>query len=205
MLCCGNFLTFAKQAKPLGYFEALKHNFLGLGEAGSVESARSLGNDYPVGIWGNTYDAFNWETAPPRTRNRSPASRNTLGEEYPSSWPIQGYIAMQFLAEAIKKANGIDPTRSPRRSRTSRSRRRSASRRIRAKDHQANRGQLWGKTVMDAEVPVPGAQSGPLHRSRAVNGLSRRMSHALPLRRRSTVAPALASLPSPVPRPWIDA
>ena len=64
VICCGNFDAFAKQAGPLGYFEALKHNFLGLGEAGSSESTRSLGNDYPIGVWGNCYDAFYWDAGP---------------------------------------------------------------------------------------------------------------------------------------------
>src|SRR5437867_523872 len=61
----GHFLTFAKQAKPLGYFEAVKNNFIGVGEAGSPESTKTMGADYPVGIWGNSYDAFYWEEAPP--------------------------------------------------------------------------------------------------------------------------------------------
>src|SRR6266498_5798020 len=52
----GHFLTFAKQAKPLGYFDAVKYNFIGAGEAASIESARTMGAEYPVGIWGNTYD-----------------------------------------------------------------------------------------------------------------------------------------------------
>src|SRR6266404_5786724 len=44
----GHFLTFAKQAKPLGYFDAVKYNFIGVGEAGSPESAKTMGADYPV-------------------------------------------------------------------------------------------------------------------------------------------------------------
>ena len=60
----GHFLTFAKQAKPLGYFDAVKYNFIGVGEAGSPESTKTMGNDYPVGIWGNSYDAFYWDGAP---------------------------------------------------------------------------------------------------------------------------------------------
>src|SRR5499425_2046512 len=46
----GHFVTFAKQAKPLGYFDGVKYNFIGVGEAGSPESAKSMGRDYPVGI-----------------------------------------------------------------------------------------------------------------------------------------------------------
>ena len=65
----GFFVTFSKQAKALGYFDALKYHFIGLGEAGSPETTKSMGNDYPVGIWGNSYDAFYWDTASPAHRD----------------------------------------------------------------------------------------------------------------------------------------
>ena len=61
----GHFVTFAKQAKPLRYFEAFSHNFLGAGEAGAIETAKAMGDDYPFGIWANSYDAFNWAEGPP--------------------------------------------------------------------------------------------------------------------------------------------
>src|SRR3977135_1570761 len=60
----GVFVTYSKQATALGYFAAVKYTFIGLGEAGSPETTKSMGADYPVGIWGNSYDAFYWgETA----------------------------------------------------------------------------------------------------------------------------------------------
>ncbi|HEY5725944.1 MAG TPA: ABC transporter substrate-binding protein, partial [Methylomirabilota bacterium] len=76
-----------------------------------------------------------------------------LKDEYPSSWAIQGYTGMQFLAEAIKKAGSTDSDKvskallgltidTPIGKQT-----------IREKDHQANRGQLYGKTVMDPKYP----------------------------------------------------
>src|SRR5712671_5825861 len=49
----GHFVTFAKQAKPLRYFESFGNNFLGAGEAGAIETAKAAGDDYPVGIWAN--------------------------------------------------------------------------------------------------------------------------------------------------------
>jgi len=60
----GHFVNFAKQAKPLGYFDAVKYNVMAVGEAGSPESTKAMGKDYPVGIWGNSYDAFYWEDNP---------------------------------------------------------------------------------------------------------------------------------------------
>ena len=150
----GFFVTYAKQGKALGMFDAVKYNFLGLGEAGTPETTKSMGADYPVGIWANTYDAFYWgETA--ADREYTEKLSKYLKDEYPSSWAIQGYTGMQFLAEAIKKAGSTDSDKvskallgltidTPIGKQT-----------IREKDHQANRGQLYGKTVKDPKFPFP--------------------------------------------------
>jgi branched-chain amino acid transport system substrate-binding protein len=149
----GHFVTFAKQAKPLGYFDAIKSNFIGVGEAASPESTKSMGADYPIGIWGNSYDAFYWEGAPPAHKDYTARLGKYLKDEYPSSWAIQGYIGMQFLTEAIKKAGSTDSDKvskallglsveTPHGKMT-----------IREKDHQLNRGQLYGKTVKDPKYP----------------------------------------------------
>jgi branched-chain amino acid transport system substrate-binding protein len=149
----GHFVTFAKQAKPLGYFDAVKYNFIGVGEAGSPESTKSMGKDYPVGIWGNSYDAFYWDTATPAHRDYTARLSKYLKDEHPSSWAVQGYMGLQFLTEAIKKAGSTDSDKvskallglsvdTPVGKLT-----------IREQDHQANRGQLYGKTVMDPKYP----------------------------------------------------
>jgi len=149
----GFFVTYSKQAKALGVFEAVKFNFIGLGEAGSPETTKSMGADYPTGIWGNSYDAFYWEDNPGPHKDYTARISKYLKDEYPSSWAIQGYIGMQFLVEAIKKANSTDSDKvakallgltvdTPIGKQT-----------IREKDHQANRGQLYGKTVKDAKYP----------------------------------------------------
>src|SRR5207247_813708 len=56
----GFFVTYSKQARAVGMFDALKYHFIGVGEAATPETAKSMGADYPVGIWGNSYDAFYW-------------------------------------------------------------------------------------------------------------------------------------------------
>jgi branched-chain amino acid transport system substrate-binding protein len=149
----GHFVTFAKQAKPLGYFDAIKYNFFGAGEAASPETTKSMGADYPVGIWGNSYDAFYWTEGPPAHRDYVARVSKYLKDEYPSSWAIQGYIGMQALTEAIKKAGSTDSEKvskallgltidMPHGKLT-----------IREKDHQANRAQIYGKTVKDPKYP----------------------------------------------------
>jgi branched-chain amino acid transport system substrate-binding protein len=148
----GHFVNFSKQAKPLGYFDAVKYNVMAVGEAGSPESTKAMGKDYPVGIWGNSYDAFYWGESAAHREYTERLSKY-LKDEYPSSWAIQGYTGVQFLAEAIKKAGSTDSDKvskallgltidTPIGKQT-----------IREKDHQANRGQLYGKTVMDPKFP----------------------------------------------------
>jgi branched-chain amino acid transport system substrate-binding protein len=154
VICCGNFDAFAKQARPLGYFDTLKHQFIGLGEAGSVETLRSLGKDYPVGVWGNTYDAFNWDGGPAH-KEWIARLKKYLGEEYPSTWPIQGYIAMQFLADAIGKTGGVDAFKVSEALKGMTIQSAQGPITIRAKDQQATRGMLWGKSVSDPKYPFP--------------------------------------------------
>jgi branched-chain amino acid transport system substrate-binding protein len=154
VICCGNFDAFAKQARPLGYFDALKHQFIGLGEAGSVETLRSLGKDYPVGVWGNTYDAFNWDGGPAH-KEWIARLKKYLGEEYPSTWPIQGYIAMQFLADAIGKTGGVDALKVSEALKGMTIQSAQGPITIRAKDQQATRGMLWGKSVSYPKYPFP--------------------------------------------------
>ena len=149
----GHFLTFSKQAKPLGYFDAIKYNLIGAGEIASPEATKAMGAEYPVGVWGNSYDAFYWQDAPPAHRDYTARLSKFLKDDAPSSWSIQTYMAMQFLVEAIKKAGSTDSDKvakallgltvdTPHGKLT-----------IRAKDHQANRGQLYGQTVRDPKYP----------------------------------------------------
>ena len=148
----GHFVTFSKQAKPLGYFDAVKYNVVAVGEAGSPESTKAMGKDYPVGIWGNSYDAFYWGDSPAHREYVDRLSKY-LKDEYPSSWAIQGYTGMQFLAEAIKKAGSTDSDKVSKALLGLTIETPIGKQTIREKDHQANRGQLYGKTVMDPKYP----------------------------------------------------
>jgi branched-chain amino acid transport system substrate-binding protein len=146
----GHFVTFAKQAKPLGYFDAIK-NVMAVGEAGSPESAKALGKDYPVGIWGNAYDAFYWGVSPAHAEYTKRLAA-FLKDEHPSSWAIQGYIGVQVLAEAIKKAGGVDSDKVAKALLGLTVETPAGKLTIREKDHQANRGELYGKMAMDPKL-----------------------------------------------------
>ena len=145
----GHFVTFAKQAKPLRYFEAFGHNFLGAGEAGAIETAKAAGDDYPVGIWANSYDAFNWTEGPPAHKEYIARLKAYTKEEAPSSWPITGYIGMQILTAAIAKAGSTDSDKVSAAMRDITVDTPIGKQTIRAKDHQANRAQFWGKMTKD--------------------------------------------------------
>src|SRR5262249_56207177 len=56
----GFFVTYSKQAKALGFFDAIKYNFSGVGEAGSPETTKSMGRDLPLAALGHSLDGFAW-------------------------------------------------------------------------------------------------------------------------------------------------
>jgi branched-chain amino acid transport system substrate-binding protein len=148
----GFFVTYSKQAKALGVFDTIKYNFIGVGEAATPETTKSMGKDYPVGIWGNSYDAFYWGETPAHKDYTARLSKY-LKDEYPSSWAIQGYIGMQTLTEAIKKAGSTDSDKVSKALLGLTVETPVGPLTIREKDHQANRGQLYGKTAMDPKYP----------------------------------------------------
>jgi branched-chain amino acid transport system substrate-binding protein len=149
----GHFLTFAKQAKPLKYFDAVNNNFIAAGEGASIESTRTMGADYPVGIWGNAYDVFTWGSEPAEHKDYIARLAAYTKEQTPSSWPITGYVAMQVLVEAIKKAGSTDSDAVAKALLDLTVDTPIGPQTIRARDHQANRGQFWGKTAMDPKYP----------------------------------------------------
>jgi branched-chain amino acid transport system substrate-binding protein len=149
----GHFVTFAKQAKPLRYFESFNNNLLGAGEAGAIETAKAMGDDYPFGVWANAYDAFNWTDGPPAHKEYIARLKAFTKEENPSSWPITGYIGMQVLAAAITKANSTDSEQVAKAMLDLTVDTPIGKQTIRAKDHQANRAQFWGKMTKDPKYP----------------------------------------------------
>ena len=149
----GHFVTFVKQAKPLKYFDAVKHQVLAAGEAGAIETAKAMGDDYPVGIWANAYDAFNWDAGPPQHKEYIARLRAYTKEEHPSSWPITGYIGLQMLTAAITKAGSTDSDKVAKAMFEIAVDTPIGKQTFRSKDHQANRAQFWGKMTKDPRYP----------------------------------------------------
>ncbi|MDZ4840957.1 MAG: ABC transporter substrate-binding protein [Hyphomicrobium aestuarii] len=159
VVCCGNFDTFAKQAGPLGYFKRLDGRFIGVAEAGSIEALRSLGSEYPTGIWGNTYDAFNWkpQDAAIAAAHADYTARlaKFTGQTPPSSWPIQGYLGMHVLTEAIKAANSIKADDVSKALKGLKIETPQGPMTMRPNDQQLTRGMVWGRPTMTPGQPFP--------------------------------------------------
>jgi branched-chain amino acid transport system substrate-binding protein len=101
----GDFVTFVKEATPLGYFKAINNRMVDAAEVGTPDEAQALGNDYPYGIIANAYDPVQWGA-------NEPAAHHTYIEhlkafthtEYASGWSIVGYQSIYALAAGIEKA-----------------------------------------------------------------------------------------------------
>jgi branched-chain amino acid transport system substrate-binding protein len=146
------FVAFAKQAKTFGLFDKVK--YVSAGEIGSPEVAEELGNDMPSGIWGNAYEVFYFANAPEHKAYVEELKKLT-GKQHPPSWPITGYVALQWLAEGIRKAGSTNADavvaalegltiQTPIGPQT-----------MRAADHQANRGQFWGQMGPSGDPTYP--------------------------------------------------
>lgn len=148
----GIFPAFAKQAKPFGFFDQV--TFIGAGEVGAPVVSEKMGDDMPEGIWTNSYEVFYYPDTP--EHNEFVAEmKKVLDTEYPPSWPSTGYIALKWLTEGVKAAGSTDSDKviaalegltiqTPIGEQT-----------MRASDHQANRGQFWGKMTKSSDPNYP--------------------------------------------------
>jgi branched-chain amino acid transport system substrate-binding protein len=148
----GHFVTFSKQAKPYGFFEKVK--VVAAGEGGSPETAMALKDDLPLGITTNAYDVFYYPNTPEH-KSYVERLKAFTGQEYAPSWAITGYIAVQFLAEGIKKAKSTDKMKVIKALEGLTIQTPIGKQTMRAKDHQATRGQVWGTTAKVPEYPFP--------------------------------------------------
>ncbi len=104
-LFAGDFVTFTKEAKPLGYYKAVDNRMIDPAEVGTTDEARALGGDYPYGIIGNAYDPVIWSGAePPEHKKFIEDLKAFTKQQYASGWSIVGYQSIVALAEGIKKA-----------------------------------------------------------------------------------------------------
>jgi branched-chain amino acid transport system substrate-binding protein len=106
----GDFVTFAKEAAPLGYFKMIDNRMVDSGGVGTIEEVKALGNDFPYGIVANTEDPVIWTSGnePPEHAKYIAALRKFTHEQYPPSWAVQGYLTITALADGIRKAGSTN-------------------------------------------------------------------------------------------------
>jgi branched-chain amino acid transport system substrate-binding protein len=105
-LFAGDFVTFVKQATPLGLFKAIDNRLVDGGEVGTPDAAQALGADYPYGIIANAYDPVIWggPNEPPEHKKFVEDLKAFTHAPYGSGWSANGYELVTSLTEGIKKA-----------------------------------------------------------------------------------------------------
>jgi branched-chain amino acid transport system substrate-binding protein len=99
----GDWITFAKQAKGLGYFEKIKD--IGPNHA-SMEEAAALGTEMPEGLIGGTQYPF-WALKSKESEVFVKKFKEKTGK-YPGEGAVTGYTTVQFILEAITKARSAE-------------------------------------------------------------------------------------------------
>ena len=152
----GDFVSFVKQAVPLGYFTAIHNRLAAGGEVGSVDETTALGSAFPYGIWSDSYDPVIWEgaTPPPNAVAFDKKVEKELGTPYGSSWSIQGYVIIAALAQGIQKAGTIDEAKVAAAMAGMTYQTPLGPRTFNATNHDADAGEYWGEIVKSSNYPI---------------------------------------------------
>lgn len=139
-----HFVSWVKQAAPLGFFSKIK--WISGGEIGSHEIAGELKGEYPDNVISNAYELWYTGNDPSHKEFQAKLAKKLNTPETPQ-WAALGYIGVMYAAAAMEKAKSTDPDKvaealegltigTPVGKLT-----------IDPKTHQANIGQFWGPMV----------------------------------------------------------
>lgn len=148
----GDFVTFVKQAGPLGYFKAIHNRLVDPAEVGTIDEAVALGSHYPYGIWSEAYDPAIWTgtvtpALPASHKAFQAALRAEMKSKYGSGWAIQGYQAIVALAAGIKKAGSTNNLKVSKALLGLTYETPVGPRTINPKTHETDTGEFWGEMV----------------------------------------------------------
>jgi branched-chain amino acid transport system substrate-binding protein len=150
----GDFVTFAKQAAPLGYFKQIKNRLAGGGELGTIDEAQALGADYPYGIWSDAYDPVIWGAGEPAEHKTYVQQLKTaMKSDYGSGWAIVGYESVIAITEGIKKAGSTDSDKVSKALEGLTYNSPVGKKTFNAKTHETATGEFWGQMVKDDHYP----------------------------------------------------
>lgn len=154
-LFAGDFVTFVKQATPLGLFKAVHNQFVDGGEVGTPDEAQALGADYPYGILANSYDPVIWGGA-----NEPAAHKKFIADllkfthaKYASGWSVMGYEMVYALADGIKKANSTNSLKVSQALAGMTFDTPVGKRRFSTKSHETFAPEFWGVMTKDPKYP----------------------------------------------------
>lgn len=150
----GVFPNFAKQAEAFGFFD--RFEFVSAGALGSTRFLEAMGDEMPRGIWGNSVEVFYYPQSDEHQAYLA-AIEAEIGEQ-PDGFHATGWVAMQFIAEAVEAAGTTDSDAVSDALKGLTIQSISGPLTMRDFDQQANRGTFWGQiadsTIDGYDAPI---------------------------------------------------
>ena len=100
-----HFVSWVKQAEPLGFFNKIK--WISGGEIGSHEIAGELKGEYPDNVISNAYELWYTGNDPSHKEFQARLAKKLNTQETPQ-WAALGYIGVMYAAAAMEKAKSTD-------------------------------------------------------------------------------------------------
>jgi len=139
-----HFVSWVKQAKPLGFFDKIK--WISGGEIASHEIAGELKGDFPDNVISNTYELWYHAQDPSHKEFQARLAKKLNTQETPQ-WALLGYVGVMYAAAAMEKAKSTDADKVSAALEGLTIKTPVGPLTIDPKSHQANMGQFWGPMV----------------------------------------------------------
>lgn len=139
-----HFVSWVKQAAPLGFFNKIK--WISGGEIASHEIAGELKGDYPDNVISNTYELWYHGNDPSHKEFQAKLAKKLNTQETPQ-WALLGYVGVMYTAAAMEKAKSTEADKVAAALEGLTIKTPVGPLTIDPKSHQANMGQFWGPMV----------------------------------------------------------
>ena len=142
-----HFVSWVKQAAPLGFFDKIK--WISGGEIAAHEIAGELKGEYPDNVISNTYELWYHAVDDSHKAFQAALAKKLNTPETPQ-WSLLGYNGVLFAAAAMEKAKSLDADKIAEALEGLTVRTPVGPLTIDPKTHQSNTGQFWGPMVKKA-------------------------------------------------------